>query len=90
MRARTLVFVAVLLVGGACSSGGGLQGVSSDKAPAGSPAGASTGGAVTNIPQPGAVATQAPPALPERGPAMPADTISLEELHRQGRTDVLR
>ena len=80
MRVRASLLAAVLLVGGACSGGGGLQGVSSDRAP---------GGAATNIPPPGAVASQVPPELPDRGPAMPPDTISLEELHRQGRADVL-
>ena len=85
MRARAFVLAAVLLVGGACSGGGGLEGVSRDGVPAGPSA-----GAATNIPPPGAVATQAPPELPARGPAMPADTVSLEELHRQGRTDVVR
>ncbi len=85
MRRRAFLLAGVLLVGGACSGGGGLQGVSSDRAPAGPSA-----GAADTIPPPGAVATQAPPELPERGPAMPDDTISLEELHRQGRTDVIR
>ena len=85
MRARAFLLGAVLLVGGACSGGGGLQGVSGARAPADPSA-----GAATNIPPPGAVATQAPPELPERGPAMPTDTISLEEMHRQGRTDVVR
>jgi hypothetical protein len=85
MRARALLLAAVLLVGGACSGGSGLQGVSSDRAPAGPSA-----GAATNIPPPGAVARQAPPELPERGPGMPADTLTLEELHRQGGTDVVR
>lgn len=85
MRARALVVAAVLLVGGACSSGDGLTGVSSDKAP-GDPASQ----VVTNIPPPGAVARQAPPELPDRGAGMPPDTINLEELHRQGQTDVVR
>jgi hypothetical protein len=80
VRARTLLLAGVLLVGGACTDGG-VEGVSSDRAPAGPSAA---------IPPPGAVATQAPPELPARGPAMPADSISLEELHRQGRTDVVR
>ena len=85
LRARVFVLTAVLLVGGACSGEGGLEGVSSDPTPAGPSA-----GAPAQIPQPGAVATQAPPGLPERRPAMPSDTISLEELHRQGRTDAVR
>ena len=89
MRARAFLLAAVLVVGGACSGGGGLQGVSGDKAPAGHSTGGSDGAAAT-IPSPGAVPSQAPPGLPERGPAMPTDTIPLEELHRQGRTDVLR
>ena len=89
MRARAFVLAAVLLVGGACSGGSGLQRVSSDGASAGVPADPA-GRVATNIPSPGAVATQAPPELPARGAGMPTDTIPLEELHRQGRTDVLR
>ena len=85
MRARAFLLGAVLVVGAACSGGGGLQGVSSDRGPAGPSA-----AAVATIPPPGAVARQAPPELPERGPAMPPDTISLEEMHRQGRGDVVR
>ena len=84
MRARTLLLAGVLLVGGACSSSG-PEGVSSDRARSGPSA-----RVAATIPPPGAVATRTPPELPARGPEMPPDTISLEELHRQGRTDVVR
>ncbi|HWC11965.1 MAG TPA: hypothetical protein VG455_12165 [Acidimicrobiales bacterium] len=85
MRRRALFLAAVLIVGGACSGGSGLHGVSTDRAPADGPA-----GVAADVPRPGAVAAEPAPELPARGPAMPTDTISLEELHRQGRTHVQR
>jgi hypothetical protein len=45
---------------------------------------------VVEIPLPGSGRVAPAPDLPQRGPAMPQDTIPLEELYRQGRTDVLR
>ncbi len=88
MRARAFVLAAVLLVGGACSDGGGLQGVSTDPA-RGQPVAGEPAANVAGIPAPGAVPTKAPPELPPMG-ALPPDTESLQELHGQGRTHVQR
>ena len=89
MRARAFVLAAFLLVGGACSGGGGLHGVSGDPTRREPAAGERAGNVPARIPQPGAVATEAPPELPPMG-ALPPDTVSLEELHQQGRTHVKR
>ena len=88
MKGRALLLGAVLLVGGACSRGDGLQGVSSDPV-RGQPAAGEPAANVAAIPPPGAVSSKAPPDLPPMG-SLPSDTVSLEELHRQGRTHVQR
>ncbi|HEX2192738.1 MAG TPA: hypothetical protein VHH09_06050 [Acidimicrobiales bacterium] len=89
MRTRAFLVAAVLLVGGACSGGDGLQGVSSDPARSQPAAGQPATNVARRIPPPGATPTEAPPELPPMG-ALPPDTVSLEELHSQGRTHVKR
>ena len=90
MRTRAFLVAAVLLVGGACANGDGLQGVSGDPARGQQPAAGEPAAKVApRIPPPGATPTGAPPAIPPMG-ALPPDTVSLEELHSQGRTHVKR
>ena len=89
MRARVFVLTAVLLVGGACSGGGALQGVSSDPARSQPAAGEPPAHVAARIPPPGAVSTKTPPQLPPMG-SLPSDTVSLDELHEQGRAHVQR
>lgn len=89
MRARTFVLAAVLVVGGACSNGDGLQGVSGDPARQQPAVGEPAANVAPRIPPPGAVPREAPPEIPPMG-ALPPDTVSLEELHSQGRTHVKR
>lgn len=73
------VLFAFVVTGSACSKDGA--------AISGAP---EAGQAVVQIPAPGAATAYTAPRLPERGPAMPPDTIPLDTLYQQGAADVLR
>ncbi|HEX2047016.1 MAG TPA: hypothetical protein VHF27_04575 [Acidimicrobiales bacterium] len=77
VRLRRVVVVAALIAtGAACSSNGAAYVDSAERPPA-------------TIPLPSPDVTYQKPDLPKAA-SMPPNTTPLEELHRQGKTDVLR
>ena len=75
----SVALASVLVLGSAC---GGGETTTGDGRPGGE-------AERFEIPRPGANPSTPPPSLP-RGPAMPTDTVSLADLHRQGKTDTVK
>ncbi len=96
-RSRSLLLAALLTVGTACAGGGDTPSPSAGPGAAAEGAASDRSGDARQqvIPSPlteSGAARKGPPA-PDLGtdrPQAPPDTVSLESLHQQGRTHVLR